>query len=122
MEDRLFATLDPRARRLAGPQGLAHRVLELRGRGALKRDLAALAAQRATLIFYESPRRLLTLLQALRDALGDRRAVLARELTKIYETVLRGTLGELTDLLAAEDIQAIATETMSNPPFSPKNS
>ena len=54
-----------------------------RKQGALKRDLAALAAQRATLIFYESPRRLLTLLQALRDALGDRRAVLALSLIHI---------------------------------------
>jgi len=71
-----------------------------RKQGALKRDLAALAAQRATLIFYESPRRLLTLLQALRDALGDRRAVLARELTKIHEEFLCGSLSEISQTLA----------------------
>jgi len=71
-----------------------------RKQGALKRDLAALAAQRATLIFYESPRRLPTLLQALLDALGDRRAVLARELTKIHEEFVRGSLSEIIQTLA----------------------
>ncbi len=71
-----------------------------RKQGALKRDLAALAAQRATLIFYESPRRLLTLLQALLDALGDRQAVLARELTKIHEEFLCGSLSEISQTLA----------------------
>lgn len=71
-----------------------------RKQGALKRDLAALVAQRATLIFYESPRRLLTLLQALRDTLGDRQAVLARELTKIHEEFLCGSLSEISQTLA----------------------
>ncbi len=71
-----------------------------RKQGALKRDLAALVAQRATLIFYESPRRLLTLLQALLDALGDRQAVLARELTKIHEEFLCGSLSEISQTLA----------------------
>jgi 16S rRNA (cytidine1402-2'-O)-methyltransferase len=71
-----------------------------RKQGALKRDLAALAAQRATLIFYESPRRLLALLQALQDALGDRWAVLARELTKIHEEFVCGSLSEILQTLA----------------------
>ena len=71
-----------------------------RKQGALKRDLAALAAQRATLIFYESPRRLPALLEALQDALGDRRAVLARELTKIHEEFVCGSLSEILQTLA----------------------
>lgn len=70
-----------------------------RKQGALTRDLAALAAQRATLIFYESPRRLLKLLQALRETFGDRRAVLARELTKIHEEFLCGSLSEILQTL-----------------------
>jgi 16S rRNA (cytidine1402-2'-O)-methyltransferase len=70
-----------------------------RKQGALKRDLAALADQRATLIFYESPRRLFTLLQTLRATLGDRQAVLARELTKIHEEFVCGSLSEIIQAL-----------------------
>ncbi|MFY9942405.1 MAG: 16S rRNA (cytidine(1402)-2'-O)-methyltransferase [Desulfobacterales bacterium] len=79
-----------------------------RKQGALTRDLAALAAQRATLIFYESPRRLLKLLQALRETLGDRQAVLARELTKIHEEFVCGSLSEI--LQALEDRPALKGE------------
>jgi 16S rRNA (cytidine1402-2'-O)-methyltransferase len=79
-----------------------------RKQGALTRDLAALAAQRGTLIFYESPRRLLKLLQALRETFGDRRAVLARELTKIHEEFLCGSLSEI--LQALEERPALKGE------------
>jgi 16S rRNA (cytidine1402-2'-O)-methyltransferase len=48
-----------------------------------------------TLIFYESPRRLRTTLRDLRAAFGDRRAVVARELTKPAEEFARGSLDEL---------------------------
>jgi 16S rRNA (cytidine1402-2'-O)-methyltransferase len=48
-----------------------------------------------TLVFYESPRRLRTTLRDLRAALGNRRATLAREITKPTEEFTRGTLDEL---------------------------
>jgi 16S rRNA (cytidine1402-2'-O)-methyltransferase len=48
-----------------------------------------------TLVFYESPRRLRTTLRDLQSAFGDRRSVVARELTKPTEQFVRGTLGEL---------------------------
>lgn len=48
-----------------------------------------------TLIFYEAPHRLLQTLGFLKDKLGDRRAAIGRELTKLHEEILRGTLGEL---------------------------
>ena len=70
-----------------------------RKQGALKRDLEDLASQRATLIFYESPRRLVKLLQSLRETLGERRAVLARELTKIHEEFICGSLSEILQTL-----------------------
>ena len=59
---------------------------------------ALLAAHRAgteTLVLFESPRRVGATLRALRAALGDRRACLARELTKLHEEVARGRLSEL---------------------------
>lgn len=55
-----------------------------------------------TLIFYESPRRVGDLLTELKRVFGDRPAVLARELTKIYEEFLRGSLTELYELVAAK--------------------
>jgi 16S rRNA (cytidine1402-2'-O)-methyltransferase len=58
--------------------------------------LAELAAERRTLIFFESPRRLAATLAELSEAFGPgRRAVVCRELTKIHEEVRRGTLAEL---------------------------
>jgi len=48
-----------------------------------------------TLIFYESPRRIGDLIADLTQALGERPAVLCRELTKIHEEFLRGTLLEI---------------------------
>ena len=49
----------------------------------------------ATLVFFESPRRLAETLADLAAELGDRPAAVARELTKLYETTRRGTLVEL---------------------------
>jgi 16S rRNA (cytidine1402-2'-O)-methyltransferase len=57
--------------------------------------LRALAAEDRTVIIYESPRRLLATLADLAGACGpDRPVAVARELTKVFETVWRGTLGE----------------------------
>ena len=61
-----------------------------------RRDtIAEFALLRATLIFLETPRRLAESLAALVDILGDRPAAVARELTKFYEEITRGTLVDL---------------------------
>jgi 16S rRNA (cytidine1402-2'-O)-methyltransferase len=66
--------------------------------GERARRFAELAAERRTMIFFESPRRLAVTLAALAAAFGgDRRAALCRELTKTHEEVRRGTLAELAD-------------------------
>ena len=68
-----------------------------------KKRLAALGAVPATLIFYESPHRTADSLADMAETLGaDRPAVVARELTKTFETVRRGTLGSLAEAFASE--------------------
>lgn len=57
--------------------------------------LAEISGRKDTLIFYEAPHRLVETLKAIIDALGDRPAVLARELTKKFEEFRRGNLSEL---------------------------
>jgi 16S rRNA (cytidine1402-2'-O)-methyltransferase len=64
--------------------------------GERSRGLAELADERRTMVFFEAPHRLAETLTAMSDALGpDRPAAVCRELTKTYEEVKRGTLGEL---------------------------
>ncbi|MDR0846818.1 MAG: 16S rRNA (cytidine(1402)-2'-O)-methyltransferase [Lactobacillales bacterium] len=59
-----------------------------------------------TQIFYESPHRVKTLFEAATEVYGaERRGVLCRELTKIYEEYTRGTLAELADYLAENEIK-----------------
>ena len=61
--------------------------------------LALFGGFAGTVVFYESPKRLRDTLQRLREALGDRRCCVARELTKHYETFLRGSLAEVLQTL-----------------------
>ncbi len=64
--------------------------------GERGRTLAALADEPRTLIFFEAPSRLAQTLSDMAEAFGaDRRAVVCRELTKLYEETVRGTLAEL---------------------------
>lgn len=63
---------------------------------AKKSELALLKAETRTLIFYEAPHRIVSTIKELATGFGaSRRAVIARELTKRFETVYRGSLGEL---------------------------
>ncbi|WP_157002373.1 16S rRNA (cytidine(1402)-2'-O)-methyltransferase [Agromyces laixinhei] len=64
--------------------------------GERGRRLAELAGDRRTLLFFEAPSRLAASLSSLAEAFGaDRPAAVCRELTKLYEEVRRGPLGEL---------------------------
>ena len=63
--------------------------------GARQARLRALKPVEATLIFYEAPSRVGALIGELREVFGERRAVVARELTKLHEEVMRGSLDEL---------------------------
>jgi 16S rRNA (cytidine1402-2'-O)-methyltransferase len=67
-----------------------------RKQAARKGWLASLAGERRTTVFFESPRRLPGCLRDAVDQLGgDRRAAVCRELTKVHEEVVRGSLAEL---------------------------
>jgi 16S rRNA (cytidine1402-2'-O)-methyltransferase len=57
--------------------------------------LAALKSLDATLVFYESPRRIRETISDALGALGDRPSVIARELTKLHEEFIRGTLSAI---------------------------
>ena len=68
--------------------------------------LEELAPVQATLILYESPKRLAALIEDMARVLGaGRQAVVCRELTKRFEEVLRGTLADLADQLASREIK-----------------
>lgn len=75
--------------------------------GARGKALRELVAEPRTMVFYESPRRALATLDDMHTAFGaDRSAVVARELTKKFETVYTGTLAELvSQIRAASDQQ-----------------
>jgi len=71
--------------------------------GSRRRLLAELADERRTMVFFESPHRVAESLADLAQALGaDRPAAVCRELTKTYEQVIRGPLGQLCDWAAGE--------------------
>ena len=70
---------------------------------ARRARLAELATIPATLVFYESPRRLAATLEDCAAVLGDRPACVARELTKTFEEARRGTLAELAAAYAGEE-------------------
>lgn len=72
-------------------------------KGKARREaLEALRYAPGTLILYESPRRLHATLVDLRQAWGERRACVARELTKLHEEWVRGSLGDLAARFADE--------------------
>lgn len=70
---------------------------------ARRKFIAQYAAHRDTLVLFEAPRRLPGALRDLAEVLGEREAVVGRELTKRFEELVRGTLPELASRYAAED-------------------
>ena len=68
-----------------------------RKRGDRKRRFGSLIDEPRTIVFYESPHRIAETLEDVLDVLGDRPIALARELTKMYEEVRRGSASEVLD-------------------------
>jgi 16S rRNA (cytidine1402-2'-O)-methyltransferase len=85
-------------------------------------QLRQLAAVPHTLIFYQSPRRLTAFLSELKEIMGDRPAVLAREITKMHEEFLRGPLSRiLAQLEQRPEVKGECTLLVSGaPPADPE--
>ena len=77
--------------------------------GRRRSFLQTLRTLSMTLVFYESPRRLVESLKDIRDVLGNRDVAVTRELTKLYEEVIRGRVDELIGKLEMQVIKGEIT-------------
>jgi len=80
-----------------------------------RKALTELAPETATLVFYEAPHRLAESLADMAAVLGDRHAVLAREVTKMHEEFHRGTLHELSALARKRELKGEMTVLVGPP-------
>lgn len=74
-------------------------------KGERRKRLEDLRDIPATLIFYEAPHRLAKSLADCYEILGDRRAAIARELTKLHEEIVRGGLSELVEVFSKTKVK-----------------
>ena len=81
-----------------------------------KNLLEELAQEKRTIVLFESPHRIVKTLNELYQVMGDRKAVLARELTKIHEEVTRGTLGALAIKADEQKLKGEITLVISGAP------
>jgi len=70
-----------------------------------KKRLLALEHEAATIIFFENPKRIKRTLTDILEYVGNRPAVVCRELTKIYEEIIRGTVEELLAYFSKHDVK-----------------
>ena len=74
-----------------------------RKKGRRQDLLKQLAESRFTNIFYESPQRIVSLLNDIQEVMGNRDCVVAREMTKLHEEFLRGKISEVMEMLTARN-------------------
>ena len=87
-----------------------------RGPGDRGRRLQALRHDPRTIVFFESPRRVHTLLREILTTLGNRRVAVCRELTKLHEEVVRGGAEEVLAELRGEVAVVVEGEHDPEPP------
>jgi len=80
---------------------------------ARKKLLEKMAEEKRTLVFYESPNRLRAALQDLLEICGDREIVVTRELTKVFEEVIRGEITHVLTVLNGRQIKGEITLLVS---------
>jgi 16S rRNA (cytidine1402-2'-O)-methyltransferase len=66
-----------------------------RKKGARTRTLEKLKTDKRTVVFFESPKRVVRLLQEILESIGDRQVALCREMTKYHEEIIRGRVSEV---------------------------
>jgi 16S rRNA (cytidine1402-2'-O)-methyltransferase len=69
-----------------------------------QKALAELKTEKRTLVFYEAPHRIVETMEDMIELFGDRTAALIKELTKIHEEVLRGSLAEIFEMLSEKTV------------------
>ncbi len=74
-------------------------------KGRRRRELEGLGQEPRTMIFFESPHRLIKMLSDVFEILGDREIALAKEMTKVYEDVGRGPISRILSLLKDTEIR-----------------
>lgn len=67
--------------------------------------LQILAEEERTIVLYESPHRLVKCLEQLKEHMGDRQAAVSREISKLYEETVRGTLTEIIDYFTEKGVK-----------------
>ena len=77
--------------------------------GKRKQLLSSLMDETKTLVFYESPKRLIASLCDIEAVFGNRKVVVLREMTKVFEEILRGTAGDVIDRLKGRVIKGEVT-------------
>jgi 16S rRNA (cytidine1402-2'-O)-methyltransferase len=87
--------------------------------GKRKSLFVSLKGEIRTLILYESPRRVTATLRDLLTVLGERKIVIVRELTKMFEEIIRGNLSEVLAQLEGKTIKGEVTLVVSGTPSSP---
>jgi len=78
-------------------------------KGERKKALEELREATKTLVFYEAPHRLVEMLKDAREILGEREIVIAREVTKVHEQFLRGTIGTAYEYLKKRPVKGEIT-------------
>jgi 16S rRNA (cytidine1402-2'-O)-methyltransferase len=84
-------------------------------KGERRKALEEMKDAPKTLVFYEAPHRLLEMLRDVRDSLGDRDIVIAREVTKIHEEFLRGTISSALERLKKRPVKGEITVLVGMP-------
>jgi 16S rRNA (cytidine1402-2'-O)-methyltransferase len=74
-----------------------------------RKELKNLISEQRTMVFFEAPHRLKTMLMDLKHILGDRQIVLLREMTKVFEQIMRGSVGDVLKRLEPDHIKGEIT-------------
>lgn len=79
-----------------------------------KKELETLSDQDITMIFYEAPHRIMKTLHIMLNILGDRNISISREISKKFETIYRGKISEVIDLIPEKGEFVIVVEGIKN--------